>query len=403
MRPRRPPSAGRRGAGSRATGAACGPSPASNIRRTRAFRSHLPALDLFPTDLWAQLAARLWRRVPPSLLTGCEALGYRPLREAVADYLNAARGVRCAWQQVAIVSGAQEALDLAARLLLDAGVRAAMENPGYTGARRAFEAAGARVSSVPVDEQGLVLDERRLRGARLVYVTPAHQFPLGVTMTLARRLELLDWAHRGGALLFEDDYDSEYRYSGRPVPALQGLDRGDAVIFAGSFNKVLFPSLRLGYMVLPPDLVDAFAAAKSLTSRHPQLVEQAILCDFITAGHFGRHLRRMREVYAERLSTLLEEARARLAGRLEISNVEAGLLTSGRLADGIDGESAVRAAAARDVEVMSLDRYYSGAAPYEGLQLGFAAVDSREIRRGVRELAAALDEVEPRHARRPRR
>jgi GntR family transcriptional regulator/MocR family aminotransferase len=210
-------------------------------------------------------------------------------------------------------------------------------------------------------------------------------------MSLPRRLELLEWARKSGALIFEDDYDSEYRYSGRPVPALQGLDQGGLVLFSGSFSKVLFPSLRLGYLVIPPDLVNYFAATISLTCRHAPLLEQAVLCDFITEGHFGRHLRRMREVYAERLAVLSESARQRLAGLLVISNVEAGLQTVGWLCRGIDGQSATKAAAARDVEVIPLSRYTRGNVTREGLQLGFAAVDTREIRRGVQELAAALE------------
>jgi GntR family transcriptional regulator/MocR family aminotransferase len=267
-----------------------------------------------------------------------------------------------------------------------------MENPGYTGAAIAFEAVGAKISALRVDDEGMQLREPGLRGARLIYVTPAHQFPLGIVMSLRRRLELLEYARKSGALIFEDDYDSEYRYSGRPVPALQGLDRNGLVLFAGSFNKVLFPSLRLGYLVIPLDLASYFGATISVTSRHAPLPEQAVLCDFITEGHFGRHLRRMREVYAERLSVLMESSRQRLAGLLEISKVEAGLQTAGWLCNGLEAESAAKAAAARDVEVTPLSRYSRGRMAREGLQLGFAAVDAIEIRRGVRELAVALEE-----------
>ena len=210
-------------------------------------------------------------------------------------------------------------------------------------------------------------------------------------MSLARRLRLLEWARKSGALILEDDYDSEYRYAGRPVPALQGLDRHGLVLFTGSFSKVLFPSLRLGYLVVPPDLVDYVSATLSVTSRHSPLLEQAILCDFITEGHFGRHLRRMREVYAERLSVLLECARQSLTGLLEISGVEAGLQTVGWLSGGLDGELAATAAAKRDVEVTPLSRYTHGRMACEGLQLGFAAMDANEIRRGVRELTIALE------------
>ena len=360
------------------------------IRPSRAFRPNVPALDLFPTTLWAQIAARRLRRASMHLLLGCEPLGYRPLREVVASYLSTSRGVNCVPEQIAIVSGAQEALDLTARLLLNPGDRVSMENPGYTGARLVFEAVGARVSAVRLDSEGMKLRGQSLHGSRLVYVTPGHQFPLGITMSLSRRLELLAWARKSDALIFEDDYDSEYRYSGPPIPALQGFDRDGLVIFAGSFSKVLFPSLRLGYLVIPADLITHFAAAISLTTRHAPLLEQAVLCDFITEGHFARHLRRMREVYAERLSVLLESAREELVGLLAISEIEAGLQTVGWLCEGIGGESAAKAAAARGVEVFPINRYSQGRVAREGLQLGFAAVDPREIRRGVRELAIAL-------------
>jgi GntR family transcriptional regulator/MocR family aminotransferase len=359
----------------------------------RAFRANLPALDLFPTALWAQIAARRFRRASTGLLMGCDPMGYRPLRDALADYLSTSRGVKCAPDQILIVSGVQEALDLAARLFLNPADPVCMENPGYVGAALAFEAVGAKIFALRLDDEGMKLADRSLRGARIVYVTPGHQFPLGITMSLPRRLELLECARKSGALIFEDDYDSEFRYSGRPIPALQGLDRNGMVLYAGSFSKVLFPSLRLGYMVVPPDLVSYFAAAQSTTSRHAPLLEQAVLSDFITAGHFGRHLRRMREVYSERLSVLLESARQRLKGLLEISNVEAGLQTVGWLCDGIDGESATKAAAARDVDVIPLGRFSRGRLARDGLQLGFAALDAREIRRGVQGLALALEGV----------
>lgn len=366
------------------------PFPVLEIRPSRAFRANVPALDLFPTNLWSQIASRRLRRLSARLLMGCDPLGYQPLREAIAGYLSASRGVKCVPGQVMIVSGVQEALDLTARLLLNPGDRVCMEDPGYRGAAVAFEAAGARISTAPLDGEGMELRPASLRGAKLVYVTPAHQYPLGVTMSLPRRLELLEWARRSGALLFEDDYDSEYRYSGRPVPALQGLDRAGSVLFSGTFNKVLFPSLRMGYLVVPPDLVDAFAALRSATSRHAPVLEQAVLCDFIVEGHFGRHIRRMREIYAERLAILLESARQRLAGLLEISTVEAGLHTVGWLREGIDEEAATEAAARREVEVVPLSVHRRGRLERAGLQLGFAAVDAGEIRRGVRELAAAL-------------
>ncbi|HEV2643231.1 MAG TPA: PLP-dependent aminotransferase family protein, partial [Candidatus Elarobacter sp.] len=302
--------------------------PGFAARPTRAFRTDQPALDLFPTTLWAQVAARRMRRATTSDLLGSSSMGYRPLRAAVADYLTTSRGVRCVAEQVAIVSGVQEALDLVARVIVDPGDRVCIESPGYVGASRVFEARGARISAVPVDDQGMRVPGSRLRNVRLAYVTPAHQAPLGVSMSLPRRLALLEWARVTGAVIFEDDYDSEYRYAGRPMPALQGIDRDGSVIYAGSFSKVLFPSLRLGYVVLPLDLVDHVAATLSITSRHAPTLEQAVVCDFIVEGHFGRHVRRMREVYAERLSVLAECARRELSGLLEIIGVEAGLQTA---------------------------------------------------------------------------
>jgi GntR family transcriptional regulator/MocR family aminotransferase len=361
------------------------------IRPSRAFRANVPALDLFPTTLWAQVSSRRLRCASLHLLLGCDAVGYPPLRSAVADYLTASRGVKCAPEQIVIVSGVQEALDLTARLLLNSGDRVCMENPGYVGARMVFEAIGAKISAIPLDDEGMQLRRQSLRGARLIYVTPGHQFPLGTTMSLPRRLALLEWAAKSGSLIFEDDYDSEYRYSGPPIPALQGFDRHGLVIFAGSFSKVLFPSLRLGYLVVPPNLMNRFEAALSLTTRHAPVLEQAILCDFITEGHFGRHLRRMREVYAERFSVLLQSACENLAGLLEISGIEAGLQTVGWLRQGINAKSATRAAAANKVEVFPLNNYTQGKPSREGLQLGFAAVTPRDIRRGVQDLAKALE------------
>jgi GntR family transcriptional regulator / MocR family aminotransferase len=362
-------------------------------RPTRAFRANLPALDLFPTTLWAQVAARRLRRVSTNLLMGCEAMGYLPLRRAVSDYLTSSRGVRCKPEQIAIVSGVQEAIDVVTRLFISPGDRVCVENPGYPGAAIVFEAAGATLVNGGLDDEGLQLREKRLDGVRLVYVTPGHQFPTGVTMSVARRMEWLDWAARTGSLILEDDYDSEFRYSGLPVPAMQGLDRHGVVLFTGSFSKVLFPSLRLGYLVVPEDLVDRVAATLSVTSRHAPLLEQAVVCDFITDGHFGRHLRRMRQVYAERLSVLMESAREHLRGVLYLSDVQAGLQTTADLRVRLLDEDVAKSAAKRNVEVIPVTRYATGGWTPSTLQLGFAAIDVKEIRRGVRDLAIAIEEL----------
>jgi GntR family transcriptional regulator/MocR family aminotransferase len=358
-------------------------------RPVRAFRANLPALDLFPTTIWTRLATRRLQRLSMRQMIGCDAMGYAPLRSAIADYLNASRGVKCTAEQVMIVSGTQEAIDLAGRLVLNYGDRVCIEDPGYPEAALSFAALGARISSVAVDAEGMKLPSARSSAPRLLFVTPGHQFPLGITMSLNRRLQLLEWARQSRAFIFEDDYDSEFRYSGRPIPALQGLDRNNLVLFVGSFSKVLFPAIRLGYLVLPPALIDRFSAAKSLLNRHAPPFEQTVLCDFITEGHFARHLRRMREIYAERLSVLMESAQQKLAGLLEISGIEAGLQTIGWLTQGSDSE-AVKRAAARNVEARSLSSFYRGPTKRQGLQLGFAAINQKEIRRGIQELAIAL-------------
>ncbi len=357
---------------------------------SRAFRANQPALDLFPTTLWAQVAARRLRKASAQDLLSCEAMGYRPLREAVADYLNTSRGVKCTSEQVAIVSGLQEAIYLAARMFLNPGDRVCMEDPGYQGAARVFGALGAKIIPVPVDEQGMKVPTSRSKNIRLVYVTPAHQYPLGVTMTLARRMELLEWTRSNDAVILEDDYDSEYRYAGRPMPALQGLDVQGVVVFTGSFSKVMFPSLRLGYLVVPPDLVGHVAAIKSLTSRHAPVLEQAILSDFITAGHFARHIRRMREIYAGRLRALLEGAAQHLNELLEIPRLEGGLQTVGWLNPGVNAQQVARAAALRNIEVVPLNEFFNAGRVRQGLQIGFAAVDVKEIQRGLVELNRVL-------------
>jgi GntR family transcriptional regulator/MocR family aminotransferase len=227
--------------------------------------------------------------------------------------------------------------------------------------------------------------------AKGVYVTPAHQFPLGMTMSLERRMAVLNWASRAGAFVIEDDYDSEYRFEGRPVPALQSLDRGSNVVLIGSFSKLLFPSLRLGYVVLPPSLVDFFLAFRYRSDLRSVSLDQAVLCDFITGGHLGRHLRRMRDLYASRLAALIDQGREHLKGLLEISSVQAGLYTAGFLRNGMTSREAEKAATARGVDVIGLDRFSLRCPDPEGLLVGFAAFDEVKIRKGVIALAAALD------------
>jgi GntR family transcriptional regulator/MocR family aminotransferase len=326
------------------------------------------------------------------LLDYGDPLGFMPLREAIATYLREARAVRCEAGQVMVVSGSQHGLDLATRLLLDPGDRVWLEDPGYLGARGALMAAGARLVPVPVDGEGLEVARgiRVAPDARLAYVTPSHQYPLGVTMSLARRLALLEWARARRAWIVEDDYDSEYRYTGRPLASLQGLDRHGRVIYVGTFSKVLFPALRLGYVVVPPALVDAFAAARGLVDRHPPSVTQAVLAEFIAEGSFARHVRRMRMRYAEQQAALVEAARHKLDGVLEVSPAEAGMHLVGWLPSGADDRAASGTAQQVGVEAPALSTFRLRRSGRCGLLLGYAAWAPSELRAAVDTLAAAL-------------
>lgn len=363
--------------------------PANEIP-AEAFRMGTPALDEFPVALWARLVAHRWKRPPPLGMSG--AAGYRPLREAVAAYVSAARGVRCGWEQVVIVNGSQHGLDLAARLLLDPGDAAWIEDPGYPGARTALAAAGARLVPVPVDGEGLRVDEgRRLAPrARLAYVTPSHQFPLGAVMSPRRRLELLEWARQAGAWVIEDDYDSEFRYAGRPLPSLQGLDAHGRVLYLGTFSKTLFPALRLGYLVLPDALVDAFAAVRSLGDRHPPVVDQAVVADFVAEGHFARHLRRMRTLYAERQQALVYAAHRDLAGLLDVPPDGAGMHLVGWLPAGASEADAAARAQRAGVAVDALALNSIVPLARGALLLGYTSIRPSAIRFAVTRLAEAL-------------
>ena len=355
------------------------------------FHPNRPALTHFPIETWARIASRRLRKATPAMLAGGDPQGYGPLREAVAGYLGASRGARCAPEQIAITSGVQQSLDLLARLVSGPGKRVWIEDPGYFGATDAFRHAGAEIVGVPVDESGLCVAEgRRLApDAVAAYVTPGHHFGLGVTMSAARRMELLGWAQQQGAWVIEDDYDSEFRFAGRPVPALQGLDSGERVIHLGTFNKTLFPALRLGYMALPEALLEPFLRRRYELDRCPPTISQAILAEFIAAGHFGRHLRRMRELYAERLEALQADARKYLAGVAEIPAMPAGLFTTARLVSAMTSEEAERLAARQRITAFGLHRYCIRRTDIQGVQLGFAGYSQTEIRAGVLGLAAA--------------
>jgi GntR family transcriptional regulator/MocR family aminotransferase len=358
----------------------------------RPFCMRDPAIAEFPAELWGRIAARRARTFRSWLQTEDNGRGYRPLREAIADYLGSSRGVRCSSGQVIIVSGVQQALDLLARFLLKQGDPVWVEDPGYFGATIAFGNVDAQMIPVPVDEQGLSVSSglRMCPRAKGAYLTPAHQFPLGMTMSLERRMAVLKWASRTGAFVIEDDYDSEYRFEGRPVPAMQSLDRNANVIFIGSFNKLLFPSLRIGYVVLPPSLVDLFLAFRYRADFHNLSVDQAVLCDFIVDGHFGRHLRRMRDLYASRLAALMDGGKRYLKGLLEISDVRAGLYTAAFLKNRMTSRQAEKAAAIHDIEVVALDRYTLKSPDPKGVLVGFAPFDEATIRAGLVKLAEAL-------------
>lgn len=361
----------------------------------RAFRPGLPALDSFPIDTWSRLTTRRWRSLPASTLGYQQSTGYPPLREAIADYLQDSRGVHCAPEQVIIVSGTQQAITLTAHVLLDPGDRAWIEDPGYPRATGAFQWAGAETIPIPLDAKGLDLDAARSRSseARLAYVTPSHQYPLGMTMSLSRRLDLLDWAEQSEAWILEDDYDSEYRYEGRPIAALQGLDDAGRVIYVGSFSKVLFPALRLGYLVVPQPLVEPFSAAKSLVERCPPLAPQMVVTDFIEEGYFERHLRRMRTLYAERQSILIEALSAKTGDLLDVSSDEAGLHLTAFLRRNFDDQAVSSALQERGIVAPPLSFYASRSLNRDGLVLGYAAVNETDIREGVDQLEQTLREI----------
>lgn len=363
------------------------------LREVRAFTANRPSVRHFPADLWSRLISRRMRLATREILQAGDVAGLRSLREGIADHLAATRGVVSDPAQIFIFSGIQPALDLIARLTLDPGDEAWMEDPGYPGAAKILRAAEARVIPVPVDQCGLQVEEGVLRAprARFAYVTPANQFPLCVTLPLNRRLQLIEWSRSTGAWIFEDDYDSEFRFDGRPLAAMQSLAPDGNVIFSGSFSKMLFPSLRMAYVVVPPHLVDAMTEARSLLDRFTAPLAQAVLADFIGEGHFDRHLRRMRQIYAEHLSALTSAAEAEWGDRLKIQPARCGLQTVGWLAKGLDDEKFCRAVRGAGVALMPLSRWSMNWKKRNGVQIGFAAAEPEELRRGVRAVTKLLD------------
>jgi GntR family transcriptional regulator/MocR family aminotransferase len=338
-------------------------------------RAHDPAVDRFPYAVWARLLARRARQTLGQAAAYQPPAGYLPLREAIAAEVGITRGVRCTPEQVVITTGAQGALDLAARTLLDPGDAAWLEDPGYRGARAALLAAEAQLIPVPVDAQGLDVERGRRREprARLASTTPSHQFPTGVTMSLGRRLALLEWARQADAWIVEDDYDCEFRWSGRPLEALQGLDTAGRVVYIGSFSKTLFPGLRLGYLIAPPALLEPLLFVRRAIDVHPPMLEQMALCDFLREGYYSRYLRSMRQVYRQRRDRLYDGLRAHLGDLLDVQAPEAGLRLVGWLPPGIDDRRAAELAARVGIEVDPLSIYGLEPPARGGLLVGFGA------------------------------
>lgn len=359
--------------------------PAPPPGAPRAFRVGVPAFDLFPFETWARLSARFWRKPSPARLGYGDPAGEASLRELIAAYLRSSRGLHCDPAQIVITCGAQQGISLCAQLLVRPGERVAVEDPGYRAAGEAFALAGAQLQGIAVDGEGLDTQAlERLGDCRLVYVTPAHQYPTGVTLSLARRLQLLEWAERNDRWIVEDDYDGEYRYSGAPLAPLAALDRRGRVIYVGTFGKIAFPALRLGYLVLPPALAQPFARRRALDMRHSEIGTQAVMAEFIAAGHFQRHIRRMRAAARHRRDALLAGWPENVPGCAPLPAVEAGLHLCVRL-DSLARERALLAAAQRvGVELNGLSRYWlpGGDTPADaraGLVLGFAAVPETDI------------------------
>lgn len=350
------------------------------------------AFDHFPMRVWSNLVSRRARSIRASSLNYSDPRGSKEFRETVATYLRTARAVHCEPEQVLVVSGSQQALDLSARVLLDPGSRVWVEEPSYTLMRHALTLAGCNLIPVPVDENGLNVASgiRACRQAKAAYVTPSHQFPLGVTMSASRRLQLLEWARRAGSWIIEDDYDSEYRYESMPIASLQGLDRDSRVIYIGTFSKTLFPALRLGYMVVPPDLVDRFGAVRRALDIFPPPLYQEVLCDFINQGHFARHIRKTRLLYAERRNVLFNAIRTEFGGKLEVSGGEAGMHLVIMLQKGLPDEEISAQAARRKLWLWPLSSSYVGKAPRQGFILGFAGTRAEDIPAGLRTLKSVL-------------
>jgi GntR family transcriptional regulator / MocR family aminotransferase len=358
-----------------------------------AFRVSLPALDHFPSGTWSKLLTRHSRVLHRDTMGYGNSMGFMPFREAIALYLSTVRGVRCQASQILVTSGSQQALQICAHVLLDQEDSVALEDPGYPGARQAFLASGARLVGVPVDDEGMQVGKlMRLRDSvRAVYITPSHQYPLGVAMSAARRMQLLNWAARTSTWVIEDDYDSEYRFGNRPIVSLQGLDTRARVVYIGTFSKVLFPAIRLGYVVVPHDLVPAFAACRDAADIFPSTLYQAVATDFIREGHFARHIRRMKMLYMERRNCLTQTLHAELGRTLQIIGSEAGMHLTALLPRGVDDSAIASQAAEQGISAMPLSSCYLHRARKSGLILGYGATSERQIKQAIRTLARVME------------
>ncbi len=368
----------------------------------RAFQARRAPLDIFPVRAWSAIVRGLWRRGSYSYLEYGDPAGYSPLREAIAAHIQATRAVQCDPRQIIITNGSQQAFDLLFRILLDPGDRAWIEEPGYLDVRGALLAAGAELVPVPVDAAGIDVEEgiRRAPRARLAVVSPSHQYPAGVTLSATRRLELLNWARATGSWIIEDDYDSYFRYSGRSMSALQGMERGSPqrshVIYVGTFSKTVFPSLRLGFCVVPDSLVDTLVNARAVADRNSTIIDQAALAEFITKGQYERHLRRMRVICEERYYAMRHHFGRVFGDRLLLSSVSAGTHLLAHFNHGArreDPELAVRVStlAAEDgLVVFPLSRYCLTAPAADALVLGFGGLSPRRIASGAEKLAATI-------------
>lgn len=357
----------------------------------RAFGAGFPALDEFPAELWRRLTSRRLRLAGASLFGYGDPAGYPPLREAIARYLSESRGVRCRPEDVIVLTSSLQAINLAARMVLDPGDAVWIENPFFPGAYAALESAGARLHAVPVDAGGLRVEEgeRAARDARLAYVTPSHQYPTGVTMSLERRLALLSWARRADAWILEDDYDSEFRYEGRPIAAIHGLDRAGRVLYLGTFTKSLFPSVRVAYLVVPPALSAPFVHARRQMDGHTATLPQAVIADFLDEGHFAAHLRRMRGIYRERRDAFEEAFHRETGTAARLGPTEGGFQAVLYLHGGQNDREVSRRAAANGIDATPLSRNMHGKGE-PGLVLGYSALTPDAIRAGAKGLARVL-------------